>query len=89
MKGYDMKCAMLVYQAGIANVFEVEVIGLTPPARGNTTCLMQGTFSTCRWFALGLKAAGVEVSTAWCNQAGNIIGADWTDDRESQQTIPL
>ena len=65
-----MKKATLVYQGGIANVFE-QVDG----QRGAR--LLQHSFVACEWFCRGLRAAGVEVDVAWCNQAGDIADAKW------------
>ena len=74
-----MKYAVLVYQAGIANVFEVSSTQLT-----NRKRLMQGDFRSCEAFARGIKAAGVKVSTWACNQAGDITDSEWSNDLESQ-----
>lgn len=78
-----MKKAMLVYQAGIANVFEVDCFNLSGFGR-NAKRLVQGSFAHCINFAQGLGAAGVIVATAACNKAGNIVDAHWTDDLDSQ-----
>lgn len=67
----------LVYQAGIANVFEVY-------ANGNKKRLLQHAFSPCEWFAHGCSISGRRVRTMVCNQAGDIINSEWTDDLESQ-----
>lgn len=77
-----MKRAMLVYQAGIANVFQVETFRLDP-GRGAKR-LLQNDFHTCESFARGLRAAGVQVKVAACNMAGEIIGQEWTYDLEAQ-----
>lgn len=74
-----MKRAMLVYQAGIANVFEVESFNLSNFGR-EAKRLLQGDFRSCEMFANGLAAAGVLVSTAACNRAGDIIDATWSED---------
>jgi hypothetical protein len=76
--------AMLVYQAGIANVFKVDRIGITEGGRGRTERLYQGDFHTAVAFVRGMIAAGANVATAACNQAGDISGAKWTWDLESQ-----
>ena len=72
-----MKYAALVYQGGIANVFEVE----DPTAAHDLTKwrrrLLQQDFNSCAMFARGLAAAGVEVSTRACNEAGNITLRSW------------
>jgi hypothetical protein len=74
---------MLVYQAGIANVFAVRHFGNEPEAR-YAKRLIQGDFSSCINFARGLMAAGATVMTAACNQAGDIAASEWTMDLESQ-----
>jgi hypothetical protein len=73
---------MLVYQAGIANVFEVKSFNLSDYGR-DAKRLLQHAFEPCEWFARGLGAAGGTVRSAACNQAGDIISAHWTDDLES------
>lgn len=73
-----MKQAVLVYQAGIANVFEVQCFNMSDFGR-DAKRLLQGTFGQCEMFAHGLKAAGVMVVSAHCNMAGDIINAHWSD----------
>jgi len=77
-----MKYAVLVYQGGIANVFELSALSVAPEAR--TRRLIQSTFGECEAFARGLKAAGVIVTTWACNQAGDIARAEWSADLEAQ-----
>jgi len=72
-----MKIAALVYQAGIANVFEVESANLADFGR-DAKRLMQADFKACENFARGLAAAGVSVYTASCNKVGDIVGQTWT-----------
>ena len=74
-----MKRSMLVYQAGIANVFEVECFNLTSFGR-NAKRLLQADFRSCEYFARGLAAAGVTVRTVACNKAGDIINETWDED---------
>lgn len=62
--------ASLVYQGGIANVFDTSDLA-------HTKRLMQHAFSACEYFAKGLEAAGVQVTTLYCNKAGDIIDAQW------------
>lgn len=69
--------AALVYQAGIANVFEVQSGNLSDFGR-DAKRLLQSDFKTCAAFARGLAAAGVNVYTASCNKAGDIVQATWT-----------
>lgn len=74
--------AMLVYQAGIANVFAVECFNLNPFGR-NARRLMQHAFRPCEDFARGLAAAGVIVRTASCNVAGDCADVQWADGIEA------
>lgn len=74
--------AVLVYQAGIANVFEVESFNMADYGR-DAKRLKQGDFRTCEAFAQGLAAAGAQVTTAQCNQAGDITHSRWSDDLDS------
>ena len=69
--------AMLVYQAGIANVFAVDCFAESPVGR-NTRRLFQYDFRTCENIAKGLSMAGTEVATMHCNQAGDIIDSRWS-----------
>lgn len=75
--------AMLVYQAGIANVFAVAAFNLTPYGREQRR-LMQSSFRACEYFARGLAAAGVVVRSAACNMAGDIAGQTWSDNLDEQ-----
>lgn len=67
----------LVYQAGIANVFEVD-------DEGNRRRLLQHAFSPCEYFALGMANAGKIVRTMACNRAGDITDVEWSSDLENQ-----
>lgn len=78
-----MKYAALVYQAGIANVFELQLLTLDKSTR-QAKRLMQSDFRGCEMFARGLAAAGVSVSTAACNQAGDITDAEWSVNLDEQ-----
>lgn len=73
-----MEKAVLVYQAGIANVFAVECFNLANFGR-DAFRLMQADFRTCESFAMGLKVAGVTVMSFHCNQAGDIRESLWSD----------
>jgi hypothetical protein len=75
--------AVLVYQGGIANVFQVDCLNMADFGR-NAKRLLQGDFATCAAFAHGLGIAGVVVRTAACNQAGDITNAHWTENLEEQ-----
>ena len=74
--------AVLVYQAGIANVFAVDCFNQADYGR-NARRLLQYDFRTCEAFASGLDAAGVTVTTMQCNQAGDIINAQWSMDLDA------
>lgn len=73
---------MLVYQAGIANVFEVKSFNLADYGR-EAIRLRQGGFRECLDFACGLGHAGAIVRTAHCNRAGDIREAVWSEDLDS------
>src|SRR5579884_4300272 len=72
--------AVLVYQGGIANVFAVGRISGRPDGRNGERRLLQHAFTACEWFARGLQAAGVEVATYWCNEAGDIADSTWRQE---------
>lgn len=74
---------MLVYQAGIANVFAVDCTNLADYGR-NARRLMQSDFRSCAMYARGLRDAGVIVHTVACNEAGDIARSLWTDDLDAQ-----
>ena len=78
-----MEYAFLVYQSGIANVFAVDCLNLCDYGR-EAKRLIQSDFHTCEMFARGLKAAGVTVKTAACNQAGDISRANWSENLHEQ-----
>ena len=66
-----MKRAILVYQGGIANVFEI---------RGRARIrklIMQHAFGPCEWFCRGLVKAGWNVTSMHCNMAGDISYRPW------------
>lgn len=73
---------VLVYQAGIANVFEVTAFNLSDYGR-DAKRIMQADFRTCETFCRGLVQAGAIVKTAGCNQAGDIVNSHWTEDLDS------
>jgi hypothetical protein len=74
--------AVLVYQAGIANVFRVTSFNLSDYGR-DAVRLYQGDFYGAQCFARGLGAAGFTVRSAHCNQAGNVVRAAWSEDLDS------
>ena len=69
--------AVLVYQAGIANVFQVETLNFAPNEAGRKR-LAQSDFRTCEAFARGLAAAGWTVASAHCNMAGDVTLQRWS-----------
>lgn len=70
------KNAMLVYQYGLANVFEVDSFNLSDYGRGAKRAY-QGDFRGAVEFARGLGYAGWNVHTAACGRAGDIINSKW------------
>jgi hypothetical protein len=75
----EIKNAVLVYQAGIANVFEVDCFNMSTFGR-NARRLLQADFRTCEAFSRGLAAAGVHVYSAHCNMAGDIAMQNWSSN---------
>lgn len=73
----------LVYQAGIANVFQVECFNCLPFGR-DAKRVFQGDFRTAESITRGTGLAGAIVHSFACNRAGDIVNADWTDDLDSQ-----
>jgi len=74
----------LVYQAGIANVFEVEHCSPLAKERGETRLIHQGDFDWASAMAQGAAYAGAKVRTYACNKAGNIREIDWSEDLVNQ-----
>lgn len=72
----------LVYQAGIANVFEVVSFNLSDYGR-DAKRIMQSDFRDCETFCRGLIQASALVKSAGCNQAGDITNSHWTEDLNS------
>jgi len=75
--------AVLIYQAGIANVFAVDCLNMRASGRTERR-LIQSDFRTAESFCLGLAAAGVRVASAGCNMAGDIARQNWSSDLEAQ-----
>ena len=73
---------MLVYQAGIANLFKVDSFNLSDYGR-NAERLYQGDFRTAENIAYGMGLMGATVHTAHCNQAGDISGARWSENLDA------
>lgn len=67
----------LVYQAGIANVFE-RVTWTNGEAA--TSRVLQSNFRTCEVFCRGIRFMGGHVIPAWCNKVGDIIDQPWQYD---------
>jgi hypothetical protein len=74
---------MLVYQAGIANIFRVDCFNLSPFGR-EARRVYQGDFRGAYMLAQGMGMEGAIVRTAWCNAAGDIANTKWSEDRDSQ-----
>lgn len=72
----------LVYQAGIANVFQVESFNLQDFGR-DALRVYQGDFRGAELFAIGAGRAGAVVMSFACNRAGDIAREVWSDDLES------
>ena len=71
--------AVLVYQAGIANVFE---IGLWDDEARQPRRILQSDFRECEAFSRGLREAGWDITSMYCNQAGDITDAEWNTNLE-------
>lgn len=61
----------LVYQCGIANVFDIS------SASGDPIRLMQSGFRDCEMFLRGAAHAGVRTEIRHCDQAGDVAGSQW------------
>lgn len=73
---------VLVYQNGIANVFEVHCFNMAAYGR-EARRLLQADFRTCESFARGMGEAGCLVATAGCAELGDITHSRWTTDLNS------
>lgn len=69
----------LVYQAGIANIFQVSAFNAADYGR-DARRVLQSDFRTAEAFARGCIADGAMVAAFHCNRAGDIIGATWDSD---------
>lgn len=82
----------LVYQAGIANLFEVDSFNASDMGR-NARRIYQGDFTSAARLAQGAGYAGAFVRTFWCNAAGDIAKMHWQKTSEGQpfaeQTITV
>ena len=75
--------AFLVYQAGIANVFQVDCFNLAPFGR-EARRVFQGDFRGAVNFCHGLGVAGWAVKTAACKEAGDISDEVWSENLHYQ-----
>jgi hypothetical protein len=76
---------VLVYQAGLANVFSVpQCLGCEAPTDRNASRIYQGDFRTAESICYGAGLAGAIVRTFACNMAGDISYQPWTADLDSQ-----
>jgi hypothetical protein len=73
-----MKKFMLVYQAGIANLFEVQEQFAVHDEKLTRVRVYQGDFRTAEAMAQGCVLAGASVRSAACNEAGDIASSNWT-----------
>lgn len=74
---------MLVYQAGIANVFAVRSFNMSDYGR-DARRLYQGDFRTAEAMVRGMGFAGTTVRVAACNMAGDVARALWTRNLDEQ-----
>ncbi len=79
----QIRRAFLVYQAGTANVFDVDSFNLADSNR-NAKRIFRGSFQGAIDFCQGLAAAGVGIKTAACNKDGDIRAQKWSDDVHKQ-----
>jgi hypothetical protein len=75
--------AVLVFQAGIANVFALtrqkDDDGIAyPGAPTLRRRVLQCDFQTASTYCRGLRDAGAKVRCAWCNECGDIIERKWS-----------
>lgn len=73
---------VLVYQAGVANVFEVDCFNMRASGRSFTKRIKLGSFRECETYCQGLSDSGIIVKTVGCNQPGDISGLNWTENLE-------
>jgi hypothetical protein len=76
-----VKRVVLVYQVGIANVFEVSHMAMDPHDRC-TRHLYQGDFRSAESIAIGLKLAGTMVTSMACNMLGDIRECRWDTEMD-------
>ena len=75
------KVYALVYQAGIANVFEIRTANYGTFGR-EAKRLLQADFRACEIFMRGILAGNDRALaiTAACNMAGDIVNQEWSND---------
>lgn len=73
---------MVVYQGGIANVFEVESFNLSDYGR-DARRIMQADFRSCEIYAAGLGYMGALVHSVYCNEAGDVTHSHWDDNLDN------
>jgi hypothetical protein len=71
-----VKRIVLVYQVGIANVFEVDRFS-RHAGRRNGRRLLQSDYHSCAMFARGMGATGYVVRTMNCDMAGDCARFTW------------
>ena len=81
-KRLPIRTAALVYQAGIANLFEVSRQRVLPVHRTEHR-IAQGDFHTLEAIAYDLMRAGADVQSYACNMAGDVARQVWSSDLSS------
>lgn len=81
LKQLNQRKFVLVYQVGIANIFEVQCFNLSDYGR-EAKRIFQGTFQQAECICLGLGTGGHMIKSVHCNQAGDIICATWSENLE-------
>lgn len=79
----DRRSYAIVYQGGIANLFDIQCANSNPFGR-DAKRIFQGDFRTAETMATGIGIAGGIVFSFACNKPGDIKNEIWTDDLESQ-----
>ncbi len=69
-----IKRVALVYQVGLANVFQLAVGG-----GGREQRVMQADYRSCELYVRGMRDAGAEVHVYHCDAAGDIAHLLWAD----------
>ena len=79
---------VLVYQAGIANVFTTATLGLDPKDTtgqwADRKRIYQGDFRSAETLCYGMALAGAVVRTFACNMAGDIALQTWSANLDDQ-----